>query len=205
MPRAPRALARRTTCSALILAVPRSPEAREQGDRGRSEDRVIEPFDERRGIVREAPRRRCGPACQPRVDLDDRGESGKPTFACPGRFRGAEVSGSGLALTIRELGDWDGHHRGEIGVAILLLSRLGVHPLPGDIVIHTRHFTLYVPGPDARLQPRCSRSSRISGRGGSALEAAADSTGGRTGRSTDASRARRLDAETKETQREMAE
>lgn len=29
-----------------------------------------------------------------------------------------------------------------IGVAILLLSRLGIHRLPGDIVIHPRHFTL---------------------------------------------------------------
>jgi hypothetical protein len=31
------------------------------------------------------------------------------------------------------------------GLALLLLSRLGAHGLPGDIVIRRRHFTLYLP------------------------------------------------------------
>jgi hypothetical protein len=31
------------------------------------------------------------------------------------------------------------------GVAFLLLSRFGVHRLPGDIIIRRRHFTLYLP------------------------------------------------------------
>ena len=31
------------------------------------------------------------------------------------------------------------------GIAVLLLSRYGVHKLPSDIVIHRGHFTLYLP------------------------------------------------------------
>ncbi len=31
------------------------------------------------------------------------------------------------------------------GIAVLLLSRYGVHKLPGDIVIRRGHFTLYLP------------------------------------------------------------
>jgi uncharacterized membrane protein len=31
------------------------------------------------------------------------------------------------------------------GLAALLLSHYGVHKLPGDIVIHRGHFTLYLP------------------------------------------------------------
>ena len=31
------------------------------------------------------------------------------------------------------------------GIAILLLSRYGVHKLPGDIIIHRGNFTLYLP------------------------------------------------------------
>jgi len=31
------------------------------------------------------------------------------------------------------------------GIAVLLLSRYGVHKLPGDIIIRRGHFTLYLP------------------------------------------------------------
>jgi len=32
-----------------------------------------------------------------------------------------------------------------VGITVLVLSRYGVHKLPGDIVIHRGHFTLYLP------------------------------------------------------------
>ncbi|HVP75766.1 MAG TPA: DUF2905 domain-containing protein [Gaiellaceae bacterium] len=31
------------------------------------------------------------------------------------------------------------------GVAVLVVSRLGLHKLPGDIVVHRGNFTLYIP------------------------------------------------------------
>lgn len=31
------------------------------------------------------------------------------------------------------------------GIALILMSRFGIHRLPGDIVIRRRNFTLYVP------------------------------------------------------------
>jgi hypothetical protein len=31
------------------------------------------------------------------------------------------------------------------GIAVLLASRLGIHKLPGDIVVHRRNVTVYIP------------------------------------------------------------